>query len=138
MPLDNSQDKGVTGGAKFVTSTLGNAVGGVGRTLGNVTGAAGRGIGDTITSTTGSAGKPVGDAIHSLGQGVENGAHSVSKGAEDKTEREMEEIDGAEGGYDMMMEFVCLIGMGSGIVATCRSTAGHNDMNEVRHDRPGH
>ncbi|KAI0419467.1 hypothetical protein F5X98DRAFT_384742 [Xylaria grammica] len=82
MPLDNNDNKGVTGAAKFVTSTLGNAAGGVGRTVGNVTGAAGRGIGDTITSATGSAGKPVGDAISSVGTGVENGANSVSKGVE--------------------------------------------------------
>ncbi|KAI0813097.1 hypothetical protein GGR55DRAFT_677420 [Xylaria sp. FL0064] len=80
MPLENNNDKGATGAAKFVTSTVGNAVGGVGRTVGNVTGAAGRGIGDTITSATGSAGKPVGDAISSVGTGVENGANSVSKG----------------------------------------------------------
>ncbi|KAH7040934.1 uncharacterized protein B0I36DRAFT_311778 [Microdochium trichocladiopsis] len=82
MPLDNSQNQGVTGAAKFVTSTLGNAVGGVGRTVGNVTGAAGRGVGETITSTTGSAGKPVGDAISALGNGVQDGATSVSKGVE--------------------------------------------------------
>ncbi|KAI0532143.1 hypothetical protein GGR58DRAFT_491254 [Xylaria digitata] len=82
MPLDNNDNKGVTGAAKFVTSTLGNVAGGVGRTVGNVTGAAGRGVGDTITSTTGSAGKPVGDAISSVGTGIENGANSVSKGVE--------------------------------------------------------
>jgi hypothetical protein len=82
MPIENSNDKGVTGAAKFVTSTLGNAVGGVGRTAGNITGAAGRGIGDTITSATGSAGKPVGDALHSVGTGVENGANNVARGVE--------------------------------------------------------
>ncbi|KAI8631278.1 hypothetical protein F5Y19DRAFT_473684 [Xylariaceae sp. FL1651] len=82
MPLENNNDKGVTGAAKFVTSTVGNAVGGVGRTAGNITGAAGRGVGDTITSATGSAGKPVGDAFNALGNGVENGANSVSKGVE--------------------------------------------------------
>ncbi|KAI1174374.1 hypothetical protein F4777DRAFT_554309 [Nemania sp. FL0916] len=82
MPLENNNDQGVTGAAKFVTSTLGNAVGGVGRTVGNVTGAAGRGIGDTITSSTGSAGRPVGDAISSVGTGIEGGANSVAKGVE--------------------------------------------------------
>ncbi|KAI1422448.1 hypothetical protein F5Y12DRAFT_717345 [Xylaria sp. FL1777] len=92
MPLENNSDKGVTGAAKFVTSTLGNAVGGVGRTVGNVTGAAGRGIGDTITNTTGSAGKPVGDAISSVGNGVENGANSVSKVM--RTAKEMEITNG--------------------------------------------
>ncbi|KAI1148923.1 hypothetical protein F4825DRAFT_432319 [Nemania diffusa] len=67
MPLDNSNDKGVTG---------------VGRTAGNITGAAGRGIGDTITSATGSAGKPVGDAIGSVGTGIEGGANNIAKGVE--------------------------------------------------------
>ncbi|RYP37326.1 hypothetical protein DL767_002969 [Monosporascus sp. MG133] len=78
----NSQDKGVTGAAKFVTSTVGNTVGGVGRTVGAVTGAAARGVGDTITSATGSAGKPVGDAIGSVGTGIQGGADSISKGVE--------------------------------------------------------
>ncbi|RYP38235.1 hypothetical protein DL768_010809 [Monosporascus sp. mg162] len=78
----NSQDKGATGAAKFGTSTVGNAVGGVGRTVGSVTGAAARGVGDTITNTTGSAGKPVGDAIGSIGMGIQGGADSVAKGVE--------------------------------------------------------
>ncbi|KAI0386360.1 hypothetical protein F5Y04DRAFT_290029 [Hypomontagnella monticulosa] len=83
MPLENNdQNKGVTGAAKFVTSTVGNVVGGVGRTAGNVVGAAGRGIGDTVTSATGSTGKPVGDAIGSVGTGVQSGAEGVSKGVE--------------------------------------------------------
>ncbi|CAK40253.1 uncharacterized protein An09g03140 [Aspergillus niger] len=82
MPF-SSQDSGVTGAAKFVTSTLGNAVGGVSRTVGGVTGAAGRGVGDTITGATGSAGKPVGDALGSVGSGVEDGARKVAKGIED-------------------------------------------------------
>ncbi|KAI0839636.1 hypothetical protein F5Y06DRAFT_11422 [Hypoxylon sp. FL0890] len=80
--MNNSQDSGVTGAAKFVTSTVGNTAGGVGRTAGNVVGAAGRGLGDTITSATGSAGKPVGDALGSVGTGVQNGADSLSKGVE--------------------------------------------------------
>lgn len=86
MPNNNfssSQDTGVTGAAKFVTSTLGNTVGGVSRTVGGVTGAAARGVGDTITSATGSAGKPVGDALGSVGTGVEDGANRVAKGVED-------------------------------------------------------
>ncbi|KAF7179442.1 hypothetical protein CNMCM7691_008375 [Aspergillus felis] len=86
MPNNNfssSQNTGVTGAAKFVTSTLGNTVGGVSRTVGGVTGAATRGIGDTITSATGSAGKPVGDALGSVGTGVEGGAIRVAKGVED-------------------------------------------------------
>jgi hypothetical protein len=84
MPINtSSQDTGVTGAAKFVTSTLGNTVGGVARTVGGVTGAATRGVGDTITSATGSAGKPVGDAIGSAGTGVEDGAKRVAGGVED-------------------------------------------------------
>ncbi|KAI4603931.1 hypothetical protein LQW54_002873 [Pestalotiopsis sp. IQ-011] len=82
MPLENNQNQGATGAAKFVTSSLGNAAGGITRTVGNVTGAAGRGIGDTITGATGSAGKPVGDAISSLGSGIEGGAGGVAKGVE--------------------------------------------------------
>ncbi|OQD67189.1 hypothetical protein PENDEC_c042G01559 [Penicillium decumbens] len=59
MPIGNgSQDQGATGAAKWVTSTLGNTVGGITRTVGGVAGTATRGIGDTITSATGSAGKP--------------------------------------------------------------------------------
>ncbi len=61
MPINTSQQNtGVTGAAKFVTSTLGNTVGGVTRTVGCVTGAATRGVGDTITSVTGSAGWKMG------------------------------------------------------------------------------
>ncbi|RAH43481.1 uncharacterized protein BO95DRAFT_445066 [Aspergillus brunneoviolaceus CBS 621.78] len=81
--MPSSQDSGVTGAAKFVTSTLGNTVGGVSRTVGGVTGAAGRGIGDTITGATGSAGKPVGDALGNIGSGVEDGARKVAQGVED-------------------------------------------------------
>ncbi|KAL8737055.1 MAG: hypothetical protein Q9181_002070 [Wetmoreana brouardii] len=82
-PLGFEDDKGATGAAKFVTSTVGNTVGGLGRTVGGVVGAGGRGLGQTITGATGSAGKPVGEAIESLGNGVENGSNSVSKGVED-------------------------------------------------------
>ncbi|KAL8741633.1 MAG: hypothetical protein Q9190_005780 [Brigantiaea leucoxantha] len=82
-PLSSDKDSGVTGGAKFVTSTVGNTVGGLGRTVGGVVGAGSRGIGQTITGATGSAGKPVGEAIESLGNGVEAGANNVSKGVED-------------------------------------------------------
>ncbi|KAL9611534.1 MAG: hypothetical protein Q9167_003818 [Letrouitia subvulpina] len=82
-PISSDNDSGITGGAKFVTSTIGNTVGGLGRTVGGVAGAGGRGLGQTVTGATGSAGKPVGDAIESLGNGVESGAKSVSKGVED-------------------------------------------------------
>ncbi|KAJ5225899.1 hypothetical protein N7468_007124 [Penicillium chermesinum] len=82
MPVNGSQDSGVTGAAKFVTSTLGNTVGGVGRTVGGVTGAATRGVGDTISGATGSAGRPVGDALNSAGTGLEDGTKRVAHGVE--------------------------------------------------------
>ncbi|KAL8938741.1 MAG: hypothetical protein Q9216_003728 [Gyalolechia sp. 2 TL-2023] len=82
-PFESSNDKGVTGAAKFATSTLGNTVGGLGRTVGGVVGAGGRGLGQTVTAATGSSGKPVGDALENLGNGVESGAQNVSKGVED-------------------------------------------------------
>lgn len=47
---------------------------------GGVVGAAGRGVGDTINSTTGT--KAVGDGLQSVTGGVENGAKSLGKGAE--------------------------------------------------------
>ncbi|KAL8627814.1 hypothetical protein Q9189_006496 [Teloschistes chrysophthalmus] len=78
MPFGSEDDKGATGAAKFVTSTVGNTVGGLGKTVGGVVGAGGRGIGQTVTAATGSAGKPVGEAIESLGNGVENGANNIS------------------------------------------------------------
>ncbi|KAL3479484.1 hypothetical protein BJX99DRAFT_255488 [Aspergillus californicus] len=69
MPLNNSntssQNQGVTGAAKFVTSTLGNTVGGLSSTVGGVAGAATRGLGDTVSSATGSTGKP---GIENAGQ----------------------------------------------------------------------
>lgn len=84
MPTDNPQEQGrATGAAKWVTSALGNTVGGVTRTVGGVTGAAGRGIGDTINNATGDTGKPVGDAFGKVSSGAENGAKSVAKGVED-------------------------------------------------------
>ncbi|KAL4933943.1 uncharacterized protein BDV17DRAFT_286748 [Aspergillus undulatus] len=54
----DSSDKGATGAAKFVTSTLGNTVGGLSSTVGGV---------------AGSTGKPVGDALGSAGTGLEDG-----------------------------------------------------------------
>lgn len=84
--MTGNNDTGVTGIAKFATSTLGNTVGGLSRTVGGITGAAGRGLGDTITGATGSAGKPIGDALANAGSGVENGAKDVAKGVEDAGE----------------------------------------------------
>ncbi|KAJ9609473.1 hypothetical protein H2200_005800 [Cladophialophora chaetospira] len=79
MPINtSSSDEGATGAAKFVTSTVGNTVGGLARTVGGVTGALGRGLGDTITGATGSAGKPVGDALGNTLTGVENGTKKVA------------------------------------------------------------
>ncbi|KAH7374938.1 hypothetical protein B0T11DRAFT_269413 [Plectosphaerella cucumerina] len=81
--FSKQEDNGATGAVKFVTSALGNTVGGVSRTVGNVTGAATRGVGDTITGATGSAGRPIGDGLGNIGTGVENAANSAGKGVED-------------------------------------------------------
>lgn len=58
--MSSNQDQGATGAARFVTSAIGNTLGGVTRTVGNVTGAATRGVGDTVNAVTGDAGKPLG------------------------------------------------------------------------------
>ena len=84
--MSGNQDSGLTGAGKFVTSTLGNTVGGLSRTVGGVTGAATRGIGDTITSATGSAGKPLGNGLANIGTSVENGTKDVAKGVENAGE----------------------------------------------------
>lgn len=63
MNFSNNNDSGVTGAAKFTTSTVGNTVGGLLGTAGNIVGVAGRGLDDTVTGATGSAGKPVGKAL---------------------------------------------------------------------------
>jgi hypothetical protein len=80
---ENNQDKGATGAAKFVTSTLGNTLGGVTRTVGGVAGTAGRGIGDTINSATGSVGEPIGNVLGSATTVLEDGTKRVAKGVED-------------------------------------------------------
>ena len=82
----SNQDSGVTGAAKFVTSTGGSLVGGLVGTLGGVTGAAARGVGSTLNATTGSLGKPVGDALISTGDGVESGTKDVAKGVQNAGE----------------------------------------------------
>ena len=99
MPLDNNNNKGVTGAVTTVTGTVHNpplsfnprslnsacqvgaAVGGLSRTVGGVVGAAGRGVGGTINNTTGTEG--AGNAIQSLTNGVEDGVAKVAKGVED-------------------------------------------------------
>lgn len=40
-------------------------------------------VGGTVTGVAGSYGKPIGDTIADIGNGVENGANSLKKGAED-------------------------------------------------------
>ncbi|OAA47680.1 hypothetical protein NOR_02170 [Metarhizium rileyi] len=70
------------GGLGFVTSTLGNTVGGVSRTVGGVTGAATKGVGDTVNSVGGETLKPVGDGVSSLGGGLQGGIDSVAGGVE--------------------------------------------------------
>ncbi|KAH8824748.1 hypothetical protein DL96DRAFT_1614937 [Flagelloscypha sp. PMI_526] len=79
-PQEN-RNNGVKQGVTGVTSTLGNAVGGIVGTVGGVVGSAGRGLGSTVNSTTGT--KPVGDALASLTDGVEKGAKGVQNAVED-------------------------------------------------------
>ncbi|KAL2443615.1 hypothetical protein ABEF95_007922 [Exophiala dermatitidis] len=87
MPINtSSSDEGATGAAKFVTSTVGNTVGGLVRTVGGITGAAGRGLGDTISGATGSVGKPLGDGLANAASGVEGGTNRVAKGVENAGE----------------------------------------------------
>ena len=47
-------------------------------------GTAGRGVGDTVNSTTGT--KAAGDGLQSVTGGLEDGSHSVGKGAENAGE----------------------------------------------------
>jgi hypothetical protein len=61
-------------------------VGGLTNTVGGVVGAAGRGLGETVAGATGGAGKDVGKGIAGVGQGVEDGAGSLAKGAKDAGE----------------------------------------------------
>ncbi|KAF2712114.1 hypothetical protein K504DRAFT_531257 [Pleomassaria siparia CBS 279.74] len=76
MPI-GQQESGVTSGVKFVTSTLGNTVGGVTNT---VVGALGRGIGETLEGATGSAGRPVARGIADATTSVEDGANKIAGG----------------------------------------------------------
>ena len=77
------QDSGATAAVKFVTSTVGNTVGGVVNTVGGVAGAAGRGIGETIEGATGRAGRSVGVATADGATSLENGTHKVARGIKD-------------------------------------------------------
>jgi hypothetical protein len=56
MPI-GQEESGISSGVKFVTSTVGNTVGGVTNTVGGVVGALGRGVGETLEGATGSAGR---------------------------------------------------------------------------------
>lgn len=46
--MSGNNDSGIASGFKFVTSTVGNTVGGVTNTVGGVVGAAGRGVAETV------------------------------------------------------------------------------------------
>ncbi|KAF4305996.1 hypothetical protein GTA08_BOTSDO07197 [Botryosphaeria dothidea] len=78
-----SNDSGVSSGVKFVTSTIGNTVGGLTNTVGGVVGAAGRGIGETLEGATGSAGRPVARGVADAATGVEDGSNRIAKGVKD-------------------------------------------------------
>lgn len=79
MPV-GQQESGVTSGVKFVTSTVGNTVGGVTNTAGGVVGALGRGVGETLEGATGSAGRPVARGIADATTSVEDGAGKIAGG----------------------------------------------------------
>ncbi|KAL5393618.1 hypothetical protein PMIN02_005729 [Paraphaeosphaeria minitans] len=79
MPV-GQQESGVTSGVKFVTSTVGNTVGGVTNTVGGVVGALGRGVGETLEGATGSAGRPVARGIADATTSIENGAGKIAGG----------------------------------------------------------
>lgn len=78
MPI-GQQESGVTTGVKFVTSTLGNTVGGLTNTVGGIVGAGGRGLGETVEGATGSAGKSLGRSIADVATGIENGTAAAAK-----------------------------------------------------------
>jgi len=78
------EDTGVTKGAKGVTSTLGNTVGGLTNTVGGIVGATGRGLGETVGGATGS--KEANKALSDVGKGVEDGTGSVAKATKDAGE----------------------------------------------------
>ncbi|KAK7179057.1 hypothetical protein PSPO01_14897 [Paraphaeosphaeria sporulosa] len=79
MPV-GQQESGVTSGVKFVTSTVGNTVGGVTNTVGGVVGALGRGVGETLEGATGSAGRPVARGIADATTSIEDGAGKIAGG----------------------------------------------------------
>ena len=79
MPLGH-EESGATAGVKFVTSTIGNTVGGLTNTVGGIVGAGGRGLGQTIEGATGSAGKPIARGLADAATGVEDGSYMVGNG----------------------------------------------------------
>ncbi|KAK8224005.1 hypothetical protein BKA81DRAFT_348971 [Phyllosticta paracitricarpa] len=82
MPINNNES-GVSSGVKFVTSTVGNTVGGLLNTVGGVVGAAGRGVGETLEGATGSAGRPVARGVADAASGVEDGTGRIARGVKD-------------------------------------------------------
>ncbi|KAF2262402.1 hypothetical protein CC78DRAFT_582705 [Lojkania enalia] len=86
MPV-GQQESGVTSGVKFVTSTVGNTVGGVTNTVGGVVGALGRGVGETLEGATGSAGRPVARGISDATTSVEDGANRIAGVCHDVDDR---------------------------------------------------
>merc|ERR1711959_282467 len=79
MPV-GQQESGVTSGVKFVTSTVGNTVGGLTNTVGGVVGALGRGVGETLEGATGSAGRPVARGVADATTSIEDGANRIAGG----------------------------------------------------------
>jgi hypothetical protein len=79
MPI-GQQESGATAGAKFVTSTVGNTVGGLTNTVGGLVGALGRGVGETIEGATGNAGRPVAKGLTDVTNGIEKGSNDVAGG----------------------------------------------------------
>lgn len=76
----SSSNSGVSGAAKFVSSTVTHTVAGVGDTIGGIVGAGARGVGETIEGATGGVGKPVANGIVAVGTGVEGGTKRVGEG----------------------------------------------------------
>jgi hypothetical protein len=72
------------GGAKAVTSTVGNTVGGVTNTVGGVLGATLRGVGETVEGATGL--RSVGKGLADVGNGLEAGANDVARGVKNAGE----------------------------------------------------
>lgn len=79
MPI-GQQESGVTSGVKFVTSTVGNTVGGVTNLAGGLVGTTGRGVGEILEGATGSAGRPIARGLADASTSVEDGAARIAGG----------------------------------------------------------